>query len=132
MKLLFSFLFRHKPSDIETPTSLSNIELHFNEIMSYIRKDFRSATLTSTAEHMHLSKQYICRIIQQVSGINFSKLLFDVKLKKAVQYFKESKLKLEEIADLTGFSDVSHFSRTFKSHFGLTPSKYRAQHKVEL
>ncbi|WP_149846540.1 AraC family transcriptional regulator [Paenibacillus sp. 37] len=132
LKLLFSFLFRHKQSDIETPTSLSNIELHFNEIMSYVRKDFRFATLASAAEYMHLSKQYICRITQQVSGTSFSKLLMAVKLKKAVQYLNESNLKLEEIADFTGFTDVSHFSRTFKSHLGLSPSKYRAQHKVEL
>ncbi|MEK3794431.1 AraC family transcriptional regulator [Paenibacillus sp. FSL R7-0204] len=132
LKLLFSFLFRHKQSDIETPTSFSNIELHFNEIMNYIRKDFRSATLSSVAEYMHLSKQYICRIIQQVSGTSFSKLLMDVKLRKAVQYLMESNLKLEDIADYTGFSDVSHFSRTFKTHYGLSPSKYRTQSKVQL
>jgi len=129
LKLLFSFLFRHKQSEIETPISLSNAELHFNTIMNYINKDFRSATLSSTAEYLHLSKQYICRIIQQVSGTNFSKLLMDVKLKKVQQYLLETNIKLDDIADSTGFSDVSHLSRIFKMRYGIPPSKYRAENK---
>lgn len=126
-KLLFSFLFRHKQSEMETPVPLTNAEIHFNEIMSYINKDFRTATLTSTSEYVHLSKQYICRIIQQVAGTSFSKLLMDVKLKKATQYLTETDIKLEDIADFTGFSDVSHFSRIFKQHTGIPPSRYRAE-----
>lgn len=132
LKLLFSFLFRLKQSEIETPIALSNAEIHFNEIINYINKDFKSATLTSTAEHVHLSKQYVCRIIQQVSGTNFSKLLMKVKLKKVKQYLLETNIKLEDIADSTGFSDVSHLSRIFKLHYGIPPSKYRTEYKNDM
>ncbi|WP_018751964.1 AraC family transcriptional regulator [Paenibacillus sanguinis] len=127
LKLLFSFLFRHKQSEIETPVALTNAEVHFNEIMNYINKDFRTATLASTSEYVHLSKQYICKIVKQAAGTSFSRLLIDVKLKKATQYLLESNIKLEDIADFTGFSDVSHFSRIFKQHTGIPPSRYRAE-----
>lgn len=115
---------------METPVPLTNAEVHFNEIMNYINKDFRTATLASTSEYIHLSKQYICRIIQQVSGTSFSKLLMDAKLRKATQYLTETNIKLEDIADSTGFSDASHLSRTFKQHHGISPSRYRAEHKI--
>jgi AraC family transcriptional regulator len=32
---------------------------------------------------------------------------------------------LGEIAAAAGFSDQSHFSRTFKSYLGITPGEYR-------
>lgn len=32
---------------------------------------------------------------------------------------------LSEIAYRVGFSDQAHFSRSFKRHFGMTPSEYR-------
>jgi AraC-like DNA-binding protein len=33
---------------------------------------------------------------------------------------------LVEVAYDTGFADQAHFSRAFKSAFGLTPTRYRA------
>jgi AraC-like DNA-binding protein len=131
LKLLFSFLFRYKSSDIDSTITSTNLESHYNEILNYINKNFRSATLISTAEHIHLSKQYICRIINQVTGSNFSTLLIDIKLKKVKLYLTETTLRLEDIAEYTGFSDVSHLSRIFKIKFGIPPSKYRLQNKEQ-
>ncbi|MDY8025499.1 helix-turn-helix domain-containing protein [Paenibacillus polymyxa] len=125
LKLLFGLLFRNKTSDIETPIKLTRIEMHYNEIFNYITKNFRVATLTSASEHVHLSKQYICRIISHVTGSSFSTLLRDIKLKKVQQYLVETSLKLEDIVVYTGFSDISHLSRVFKDEFGISPSKYR-------
>jgi AraC-like DNA-binding protein len=37
----------------------------------------------------------------------------------------EGKYNISEIADITGFSTLSHFSNSFKKHFGVTPSDYK-------
>ena len=129
LKLLFSFLFRYKSTDIESTIVSTNLEFHYNDILDYVNKNFKSATLTSTAEHLHLSKQYICRIINQLTGSNFSTLLMDIKLNKVRLYLTETTLRLEDIAEYTGFSDVSHLSRVFKEKSGISPSKYRLQSK---
>ncbi len=46
---------------------------------------------------------------------------------RAITLLTESKLPLAEVALLTGFCDQSHFSNTFKRHFGLSPRAYRSQ-----
>lgn len=129
LQLLFSFLLRYNVANIESSVSFSSTELHYNKILNYITNNFRSATLTSTADHVHLSKQYICRIINQMTGSNFSTLLMEIKLSKVKVYLIESNLKLEHIAEHTGFTDASHMSRVFKEKVGISPSKYRLQNK---
>jgi AraC-like DNA-binding protein len=37
---------------------------------------------------------------------------------------KEGKYTISEIADMTGFSTLSHFSTSFKKQFGVSPSEY--------
>jgi AraC family transcriptional regulator, positive regulator of tynA and feaB len=35
------------------------------------------------------------------------------------------------IAHRWGFSDTSHFSRTFKAHYGYSPTDYRNTHRCD-
>jgi len=46
------------------------------------------------------------------------------RLKKAVSLLKEKRHNINEIADLTGFSDAKYFSACFKKYYGKTPTKY--------
>lgn len=46
------------------------------------------------------------------------------KLNRAAELVLEGKHTISEIADMTGFSSLSHFSRTFKKQFGTSPSDY--------
>ena len=47
------------------------------------------------------------------------------KLNRATELIAERRYTLSEIADRTGFSTLSHFSRSFKKQFGVNPSDYR-------
>lgn len=125
LQLLFSFLIRYKKSDLEANSFPSNIEINYNDICSYLRRNFRYATLASTSGYLHFSKQYIDRIVRQMSGNNFTALLTDIKLQKAKSYLLDTNLKIEDIAEFTGFSDASHLSNVFKTKAGIPPSKYR-------
>lgn len=47
------------------------------------------------------------------------------KLNRAAELILEGRHTLSEIADMTGFTSLSHFSRSFKKQFGVAPSDYR-------
>ncbi|WP_371865849.1 AraC family transcriptional regulator [Dictyobacter kobayashii] len=40
-----------------------------------------------------------------------------------------TELTLQEVAAQTCFFDLAHFSSTFRQHYGLSPSQWRALHK---
>ena len=46
---------------------------------------------------------------------------------KADRLLKIKDLSIEEIAEMTGYENIYHFSNTFKKHFGISPSSYRKQ-----
>lgn len=46
------------------------------------------------------------------------------KLNRAAELIKEHRYTISEISDLTGFSSLSHFSRSFKKQFGTNPTSF--------
>lgn len=55
-----------------------------------------------------------------------------VRLQKAKSLLEQTDLLIGEIAYQTGFASQSHFTRTFRRHFGYNPSELRNQHQPGL
>ena len=70
---------------------------------------------------------HLSRAIPKYLSVNLGEYLRQLKLKKALWHLMNSKLSLTEIAYECNFSDQSHFTRTFKIAYGMTPKKYRKQ-----
>ena len=51
------------------------------------------------------------------------------RLKLAAELLANTELPIGEITYETGFENQTHFSRTFKEKYGLTPSRYRIDHQ---
>jgi len=51
------------------------------------------------------------------------------QLKLAAELLANTELPIGEITYETGFENQTHFSRTFKEKYGLTPSRYRIDHQ---
>lgn len=47
-----------------------------------------------------------------------------MRLKRATQLLSQNKLRVSEIAYLTGFTNPKYFSKCFKDKYGVTPSEY--------
>ena len=62
--------------------------------------------------------------VKGLTGENPSVFFKRYKLNRAAQLLKERKYNISEIADMTGFSTLSHFSTSFKKQFGVSPSEY--------
>ena len=62
--------------------------------------------------------------VKGLTGTNPSVFFKTYKLNRASELMKEGKYTISEIADMTGFNTLSHFSTSFKKQFGVTPSDY--------
>ena len=91
-----------------------------------INSDYReNLTLDSVAAELGITPQYLSRLFCKNAGVGFSQYLARARLEKAAFYLKETKLTVTEIAYEVGYRDLSHFMRSFKKHFGVTPLGYK-------
>lgn len=95
------------------------------EIESYMRQNFKTATLQNTAQHFYLSPAYLSAMVKQQTGFNFSAIMRRIKMENAATLLTDTDMKVEQICDSVGYSDATQFIKTFKAYFGTTPLKYR-------
>ena len=91
-----------------------------------IQSDFReNLNLNSVADELGITPQYLSRLFCKNAGLGFSAFLTRTRLEKAVLYLKETDLSITEVAYEVGYRDLSHFMRSFKKHYGVTPLVYK-------
>lgn len=77
-------------------------------------------------ELMKISRTKFYYKVKGLTGENPSIFFKTYKLNRAAELIAEGKCNISEIADLTGFNTLSHFSKSFKKQFGVTPSDYHS------
>jgi AraC-like DNA-binding protein len=59
-------------------------------------------------------------------GTSFSQILDDLRCNLAKEYLRTTKLSLEDISELVGFSDAANFRHAFHRWTGSTPARFRS------
>jgi AraC-like DNA-binding protein len=83
-------------------------------------------SLARVARRLGMSERSLRRHLTEENA-SFSQLASEVRYERARALLGSPRLSLGEIAFLLGFSDVSAFSRAFKSWSGMAPGQYRGQ-----
>ena len=116
-------------SQRETPASAPRPKerLLAMTVMRTVMENYSDQTLTleSIAASLYISKSYLCRIFNRVTGESFGDYLRRVRLEQACRLLRETELTAEQIVYACGLRDIPTFYRVFKSRMGMTPNAYR-------
>ena len=74
---------------------------------------------------------YVSRVLKDKKGTTLRQYIIAYRLKLARSLLENTKRTIAEIAEQTGFTDASYFTKTFRSTFGISPKDYRNQFKEE-
>ncbi|GGG03716.1 phosphoenolpyruvate hydrolase family protein [Paenibacillus aceti] len=84
-------------------------------------------SLTELADQIHVSRTHLSALFNKEVGCSFPEYLAKYRIHKAQDVMKHTKLSLTRIAELVGYPDYVHFSKTFKKYTGITPQAFRKQ-----
>ncbi|MDG0791048.1 response regulator [Cohnella ginsengisoli] len=76
------------------------------------------------AGHAFINASYLRAVFKKELGMTLSDYITHVRMHKARDMLGEGNVKLAHVAEATGYSDLSYFSKSFKKFFGRPPSEY--------
>lgn len=94
-------------------------------ILRYVEENYQTLTLSELANHFHYSTAYMSKLIKKHTGKNLVQLLTDMRMKRAEELLLHTSLRLDEVAELSGYESADHFSRQFRKIYGLPPGQFR-------
>lgn len=77
------------------------------------------------ADLLNVTPKYLSDTIKRVTGHSTSDYINRAASAIIINYLKDSKLSIMQIADEMQFTSVSYFSRYCTKHIGMSPSQYR-------
>lgn len=125
------YVIRAQSQPMEVPAGYAfesiNKKYVVEQIVSYFEDHYsEKISLDRIAENMYLSTFYISKIFKTETGDTPIHRLIKIRLEKAREILeKDADLSIKEVADRVGYKDVYHFSKQFKKHYGISPSKIR-------
>lgn len=105
-----------------------NINSNLMSCIQFIRYNvYNHIQVSDVAAHVGYSRTHITRLFKQELGFGPAQLIMKTKLEEAKILLKHTDKSLSEISAALCFSNQSHFHRSFKTHFQMTPLEYRQQ-----
>jgi signal transduction histidine kinase/ligand-binding sensor domain-containing protein/AraC-like DNA-binding protein/AmiR/NasT family two-component response regulator len=79
-------------------------------------------------EKMGISRTLFFKKMKAASGYAPNEYLRIIRMKEAARLIVSGDKTISEISNAIGYNDSNYFSKTFKKHFGETPSAYKLKH----
>jgi signal transduction histidine kinase/ligand-binding sensor domain-containing protein/DNA-binding response OmpR family regulator len=117
----------HIQANLPIPVKLNQYDRKFlDKLSSLLENELSNPNLNIDyiARNMGFSRTGFYSKIKGLTDMSPIDFLTSYRMRCAAEKIVQNEYSLTEIAEQTGFSSYSYFSKTFKKHFGITPNKY--------
>lgn len=99
-----------------------------SEVIHYIYEHYQEEiTLDELSRRFFLSPHYLCRKFKQTTGNTIIQYVHITRILHAQRLILETDMNFTQISKETGFSNLTHFNRVFRSVTGMSPSENRKE-----
>ena len=140
-RLFSAFSEESELTDVKAAAALQDILISLSD--SYKSKD-KTAALSRSVSHIKafyttqisvgelaalegLSVSRYNTLFKKYTGTSPIKYITSLRIKHAATLLSSTNLDVKTVGELVGYEDNHFFSKTFKTHIGISPSEYRKQ-----
>ncbi len=100
-----------------------------HKAQKYIHEHFADAEMNipDISHALALNQTYLRRMFKEETGLTLTEYITKYRLERAQQMMRDPGSTLAQIAEQTGYNDVSYFSRSFKKYYGVSPRTARGK-----
>jgi YesN/AraC family two-component response regulator len=97
----------------------------FKDVRRYLEENYKNTTADDLIGQFGHNRDYFTRLIKKYTGMTYSEFLQNIKLEKAEALLKTTGFNVEDIAQQTGYENLSYFYKIFQKRFSMTPNELR-------
>lgn len=110
--------------------SLKEYSPAVQKVMNYVNLNVAEPlTLKSLAAMCFISPSYLSALFKQEAGTTLIDYINTQRVNRAAQLLEHSSHTIAAVAEEVGILDVNYFTKIFKKTLGVTPTRYRREHK---
>lgn len=92
----------------------------------YIHSNYMNpVTLEQVSGIVGFNASYFSTFFKKKCGVGFLEYLSEVRMNKAKELLRETGKSVAEICETVGYTDIKHFTATFKKATGIKPTEFR-------
>lgn len=97
------------------------------KVLEYIGNNFsnQNFSLSRMSDEVGISSIKISTIIKRTYDLSFRQYLNTIRIAEAKRLLQETKLQISQIAYKVGYTNLTHFCRTFKEITSVSPNAFR-------
>ena len=107
-------------------------DFYIHEALEFISHNFQNdISVENIADVCGLNRSYFGKIFKQALGKSPQEFLLSYRMVQAAELLKLTKLSVGDISLAVGYDNQMHFSRAFKSVYGISPKKWRVEQSMK-
>lgn len=117
------YLLKHEYSTLRVPKTKSG---KIQPAVEYIHKNYTSEliNISQLAAMCGITPEYFRNLFHSCYGTSPIKYINSLKITRAAELIGSGMCNVSQDAEMSGYTDISYFSREFKKAYGIPPSEY--------
>lgn len=116
---------------VERPKASTNKlqDFYIHEALSYIKQNYQNdISIEDIAKKTGLNRSYFGKVFKSVVKKSPQQYLINYRMSRAAELLKLTTLPVGDVGKSVGYPNQLHFSRAFKSVYGISPRDWRKEH----
>lgn len=123
---IWNLMYHHGKSNRKNHLEENASSERLAPVVKYMKENFSyEITLAELADMIPMSEGQFCRVFKQHMKMSPMQYLLRYRILQSCRLLQETDKKIGEIANLTGFNNISYFNKVFLKTIGCTPKEYR-------
>ena len=129
MDIFFSNIGTETIHNIPQPVENPKFPKIVQDTMDYVLENMENSNLNVSiiCDELNIGRNRLQREIKDVVGLTPVEFIRSLRLNEAKKRLSDYKQTVSEVAYAVGFNNLSYFSRSFKTEFGMLPSEWQEE-----
>lgn len=123
--IFLGIVMREHLDTLQTIEKLTDEVYMMPAMLRWISDHLKVVTLRDLSAQFQMNENELRRYLVHESGYTYGALVRELRMRKAVWLLQNTQWSTERIMEEIGYSNLTHFYKSFRDYFSMTPSEFR-------